>query len=131
MIKSITIFKKNGLCVFYKKFANNGQDAHLMSGFLCALNSFCNINFDESINYISTKHTKVYFRHVKDLIFAVITEKDGINKKLVNNLIDKFLSDFQGEKAIRFHREGMVPDLKVFEKYLSSMNMASPIQKSC
>ena len=131
MIKSIMIFKQNGLCVFFKKFANDRQDGNLMAGFLCALNSFCSINFDESINFIATKHTKVIFRHVEDLIFAFITEKDGINEENVEELIEQFLRDFRGEKEDRFHREGIVPELNSFEHYLSTIKVTLPVQKRC
>ena len=130
MIKSITIFKPNGLCVFFKKFANDGQDPYLISGFLCAINAFCNLNFDEKIINFSTNNTKVFFRHVKDLIFAVITEKEGVSKEFIDTLIDHFLSDFQGEKATRFHQEGMIPELNNFEHYLSTIQVAAPVQKS-
>ena len=131
MIKSIMVFKKNGLCLFHKNINSAYENPHQMSGFFSALNFFCANTFNETIHSISTENSKIKFKSVKDNVFAFITDNEKYNEEEINEVIDNFLVEFTSEKDEEFIKEGRIPDFPYFDTYLLKYEKVEAVQKCC
>jgi len=129
MIKSIMIFKKNGLCLYYKNINSQFENPHQMSGFFSAINLFCNNTFNEEIQVLSTGNSSINFKNVKDNVFAIITDNIEYQEDDIDEVIDNFFMDFTSKKDEEFVNEGRIPEFHYFDTYLMKFEKVEAVQK--
>ncbi len=75
MIHNFYIVKKNGICVFHKKFGSLEEEPQSIAGFLTAISMFSNSIIGEDIKILATNSFKFIFK--SDDKFTFITFADN------------------------------------------------------
>ena len=103
MIHNFYIVKKNGICVFHKKFGSLEEEPQSITGFLTAISMFSNAIIGEDIKILATNKFKFIFK--TDDKFTFITFDPQLT--ILNNKDFYFSGDIGGllqSNAIVIHQ---------------------------
>ncbi|MFX1297326.1 MAG: hypothetical protein ACFFD2_21035 [Promethearchaeota archaeon] len=115
MIHNFYIIKKNGICVFHKKFGSLEEDPQSMAGFLTAISMFSEATVGENIKILETNNFKFTFNSDTKFTFITFTDNSDRHKniqKLLDNIKNCFYKKFPKLKFL--YKSG---NLKPFKKF--------------
>jgi len=88
MIHNLYIIKRNGICIFHKKYGSLEEDPQSIAGLLTALSMFSNSIIGEEIDIVATNNFKFYFKADDKCIFVsfndIADSNEDIQQKLEN-----------------------------------------------
>ena len=86
MIHNLYIIKRNGICIFHKKYGSLEEDPQSIAGLLTALSMFSNSVIGEEIKIIATSNFKFYFKADDKCIFVTFNDNEDSNENIQQKL---------------------------------------------
>jgi len=115
VIHNFYIIKRNGICVFHKKFGSLEDEPQSIAGFLTAISMFSKAVVGEDVNLLATKNFKFIFRTDDKFAFVTFVDKtDGQDRiqQVLDNVKKLFYQKFPDIK-----NESNSGNLKPFEHF--------------
>ena len=97
MIHNLYIIKKNGICLFHKKYGSLEEDPQSIAGLLTALSMFSNAVIGEEIKIIATNNFKFNSLADDKCIFVTFNDNSDRNEgiqQMLENIKDLFYQKF-------------------------------------
>lgn len=79
MIHNLYVVRKNGICIFHKKFGSLEEDPQSMAGFLTAISMFSKATVGEDIRVIATDNFKFTFKGGDEFTFIAFADTSDDN----------------------------------------------------
>ena len=120
MIHNCYIIKKNGICIFHKKYGSLEEDPQSIAGFLTAISMFSKTIIGECIKILATNNFKFIFKPDDKFTFITFTDKSDREDKLqqvLENIKKRFYRKFP-----RVRKESKSGNLKIFERFNSDLD---------
>lgn len=120
MIHNFYILKKNGICIYHKKFGSLEEDPQSIGGFLTAISMFSQSIIGEQIKVLATANYKFVFRTDDKFTFVNFTDNQdnqGEIHRIMEIIRKNFYQNFPNLKSDYEHY-----NLKYFEIFDSTLN---------
>ena len=88
MIHNFYIVRKNGICVFHRKFGSLEEDPQSMAGFLTAISMFARATIGEDIKSLATDNFKFLFKSYGEFTFITFVDTSDENNNVQDLLKD-------------------------------------------
>ncbi len=119
MIHNFYILKKNGICIYHKKFGSLEEDPQSIGGFLTAISMFSKSIIGEQIKVLATANYKFVFRTDDKFTFVTFTDNQD-NQSEIHRIMEivrkNFYQNFPNLKSDYDHY-----NLKYFEIFDSTL----------
>ena len=115
MIHNFYIIKKNGICVFHKKFGSLEEEPQSIAGFLTAISMFSKATVGEEVSLLATKNFKFIFKADDRFTFVTfVDDSDGQDniQEVLSNIQNSFYQRFPN--VTNTYESG---NLKLFEHF--------------
>ena len=104
------IAKKSGMSLFHRGYGSVVIDQHILSGFLSAINTLAETEFDQKgVDSINMGDYKFLYEHYGGLIFSVAsdpTEPESAMKNLLVEIREQFFKQFEDIAWLNFIYRG-------------------------
>lgn len=121
MIHNLYIIKRNGICIFHKKYGSLEEDPQSIAGLLTALSMFSNSIIGEEIKFIATNNFKFYFKADDKCIFVTFNDNADPNENIqqkLENVRNLFYQKFP--KIEQQYKSGNIKCFENFEEDLEN-----------
>jgi hypothetical protein len=122
MIHNLYIIKRNGICIFHKKYGSLEEDPQSIAGLLTALSMFSNSIIGEEIKIIATNNFKFYFKADDKCIFVTFNDNADCNESIqqkLENVRSLFYQKFP--KLEQQYKSGNIQCFENFEENLEKI----------
>lgn len=115
MIHNFYIIKKNGICIFHKKYGSLEEEPQSIAGFLTAISMFSSATIGEDIKLLATNNFKFIFKTDDNFAFIGFTDKSDTDERLLG-MLDNIKNSFY-EKFPEAQKEIKNGNLSVYERF--------------
>ena len=93
MIHNFYIIKKNGICVFHRKFGSLEEEPQSIAGFLTAISMFSRATIGEDIKVLATNNFKFIFKADDRFTFISFVDKSDDHED-IQQVLENIKSNF-------------------------------------